>query len=86
MLSKENEESSEYEKMKENIMEELKLSFRPEFLNRIDDIIVFHSLEQDDLYKIVEIMLDVVKERLKELEINISFDDETKKHLAKCWT
>jgi len=74
---------SEYEKMKENIMEELKLSFRPEFLNRIDDIIVFHSLEQEDLYKIVELMLKVVKERLKELGINISFDDESKKHLAK---
>ncbi|MCJ7689937.1 MAG: ATP-dependent Clp protease ATP-binding subunit, partial [Clostridiaceae bacterium] len=75
--------SSEYEKMKENIMEELKISFKPEFLNRIDDIIVFHSLEQEDLYKIVEIMLEVVKERLKQLQINISFNDETKKHLAK---
>ncbi|MCB2306660.1 ATP-dependent Clp protease ATP-binding subunit [Clostridium estertheticum] len=80
---KENGASSEYEKMKENIMEELKVSFRPEFLNRIDDIIVFHSLEQDDLYKIVELMLKVVKERLEDLKINISFDDETKKHLAK---
>ncbi len=80
---KENDVNSEYEKMKENIMDELKLSFRPEFLNRIDDIIVFHSLEQDDLYKIVEIMLKVVTKRLKELEINITFDEETKKHLAK---
>ncbi|MBW9154686.1 ATP-dependent Clp protease ATP-binding subunit [Clostridium estertheticum] len=80
---KENGVSSEYEKMKENIMEELKISFRPEFLNRIDDIIVFHSLEQDDLCKIVELMLKVVKERLEDLKINISFDDETKKHLAK---
>ena len=80
---KENNLNSEYEKMKENIMEELKLSFRPEFLNRIDDIIVFHSLEQDDLYKIIEIMLKVVTKRLKELEINITFDEETKKHLAK---
>ncbi|MBX4258465.1 ATP-dependent Clp protease ATP-binding subunit [Clostridium estertheticum] len=80
---KENGVSSEYEKMKENIMEELKVSFRPEFLNRIDDIIVFHSLEQEDLCKIVELMLKVVKERLEDLKINISFDDETKKHLAK---
>lgn len=78
-----NEASSKYEKMKENIMEELKHSFRPEFLNRIDDIIVFHSLEHEDLYKIVELMLKVVKERLKDLEINITFDEETKKHLAK---
>jgi ATP-dependent Clp protease ATP-binding subunit ClpC len=80
---KEYDINSEYEKMKENIMDELKLSFRPEFLNRIDDIIVFHSLEQDDLYKIVEIMLKVVAKRLKELDINITFDEETKKHLAK---
>ncbi len=80
---KESEVSSEYEKMKENIMEELKRSFRPEFLNRIDDIIVFHSLEQEDLAKIVELMLEVVKDRLKEHEINISFDEEAKKHLAK---
>ena len=64
-------------------MEELKRSFRPEFLNRIDDIIVFHSLEQEDLDKIVELMLEVVKDRLKDHEINISFDEEAKKHLAK---
>ncbi|WP_298846363.1 ATP-dependent Clp protease ATP-binding subunit [Clostridium sp.] len=80
---KENAVSSEYEKMKENIMEELKLSFRPEFLNRIDDIIVFHSLEEDDLCKIVELMLKVVKERLADIKINISFDGATKKYLAK---
>ncbi|MBU3128603.1 ATP-dependent Clp protease ATP-binding subunit [Clostridium tagluense] len=79
---KENNINSEYEKMKENIMEELKHSFKPEFLNRLDDIIVFHSLEKDDLYKIVELMLEVVKERLKDLQINISFDEETKKQLA----
>ena len=81
--TKENEESSEYEKMKENIMEELKRSFKPEFLNRIDDIIVFHSLEQEDLNKIVELMLKVLKGRLKEHEININFDEDVKKHLAK---
>jgi len=79
---KDNDVSSEYEKMKENIMEELKRSFKPEFLNRLDDIIVFHSLEKEDLYKIVELMLSVVERRLQELQINISFDEETKKHLA----
>ncbi|MBU3188632.1 ATP-dependent Clp protease ATP-binding subunit [Clostridium bowmanii] len=73
---------SEYEKMKENIMEELKRSFKPEFLNRLDDIIVFHSLEKEELYKIVELMLNVVEKRLKDLEINITFNEETKKHLA----
>ncbi|WP_291578372.1 ATP-dependent Clp protease ATP-binding subunit [Clostridium sp. UBA6640] len=78
-----NEVNNEHEKMKENIMEELKRSFRPEFLNRIDDIIVFHSLAEEDLLEIVGLMLNSVSERLKEKEINIKFDEESKKYLAK---
>jgi len=78
-----NEANNEHEKMKENIMEELKRSFRPEFLNRIDDIIVFHSLAEEDLLEIVGLMLNSVSERLKEKEINIKFDEESKKYLAK---
>lgn len=78
-----NEVNNEHEKMKENIMEELKRSFRPEFLNRIDDIIVFHSLAEEDLLEIVGLMLNSVSERLKEKEINIKFDEEAKKYLAK---
>ncbi|WP_312580079.1 ATP-dependent Clp protease ATP-binding subunit [Clostridium sp.] len=78
-----NEANNEHEKMKENIMEELKRSFRPEFLNRIDDIIVFHSLAEKDLLEIVGLMLNSVSERLKEKEINIKFDEESKKYLAK---
>ena len=74
---------SEYEKMKENIMEELKRSFKPEFLNRIDDIIVFHSLEEKDLQQIIRLMLKSVIERMKEQEINLEFDDEAEKMLAK---
>ncbi|WP_055668457.1 ATP-dependent Clp protease ATP-binding subunit [Desnuesiella massiliensis] len=74
---------SEYEKMKDNIMEELKRTFRPEFLNRIDDIIVFHSLEEKDLIKIVRLMLEAVANRLKEQNINLDFDEESEKLLAK---
>jgi ATP-dependent Clp protease ATP-binding subunit ClpC len=74
---------NEYEKMKVNIMEELKRSFRPEFLNRIDDIIVFHSLEEKDLQKIVNLMLKSVVERLEEQEIHIEFNDDAEKMLAK---
>ncbi|WP_032123637.1 ATP-dependent Clp protease ATP-binding subunit [Clostridium amazonitimonense] len=74
---------SDYEKMKDNIMEELKRSFRPEFLNRIDDIIVFHTLEEKDLIKIVDLMLSSVNKRLKEQGINMNFDEESKKLLAK---
>ena len=74
---------NEYEKMKDNIMEELKRSFRPEFLNRIDDIIVFHQLVENDLQEIVRLMLKSVIERLKEQEIQIQFNEEAEKILAK---
>lgn len=79
----ENKAESEYEKMKGNIMEELKRSFRPEFLNRIDDIIVFHSLEESDLLQIVDLMLNSIVKRVDEQEIHLEFDEESKKMLVK---
>lgn len=75
--------NSEYEKIKENVMDELKKSFRPEFLNRIDDIIVFHPLEEKDLREIVKLMLQSVSKRLKDQEINLEFDEESEKLLTK---
>lgn len=78
-----NKAESEYEKMKGNIMEELKRSFRPEFLNRIDDIIVFHSLEESDLLQIVDLMLNSIVKRVDEQEIHLEFDEESKKMLIK---
>jgi len=77
------EKETEYEKMKDYVMEELKRSFRPEFLNRIDDIIVFHELEEKDLKQIVKLMLKDVSDRLKEQSINILFDEESEVFLAK---
>jgi ATP-dependent Clp protease ATP-binding subunit ClpC len=82
-LGGESQKETEYEKMKENVMEELKKSFRPEFLNRIDDIIVFHQLDEKDLLQIVKLMLGTVTERLKEQNINLLFDDESEKYLTK---
>jgi ATP-dependent Clp protease ATP-binding subunit ClpC len=82
-FSMQGENENQYEKMKEIITEELKHTFRPEFLNRIDDIIVFHSLEEKDLKQIVRLMLGAVAERLKELGINIQFDEEAEAFLAK---
>ena len=79
----EKEKETEYEKMKDNVMEELKRSFRPEFLNRIDDIIVFHQLEEKDLRQIVKLMLNDVSTRLKNQNININFDDNAEDFLAK---
>lgn len=77
------ENETRYEKMKENVMEELKHSFRPEFLNRIDDIIVFHELEEKDLREIVKLMLESVRKKLKDQGINITFDDSAEGFLAK---
>ncbi len=77
------EKQDEYYKMKDNIMEELKVSFRPEFLNRIDDIIVFHQLQEEDLEQIVKLMLNDVSMRLKEKEIDINFDQKAQELLAK---
>lgn len=77
------EVEDEYEKMKENIMEELKRSFRPEFLNRIDDIIVFHQLLEEDLQEVVKLMLQSVSVRLSDQDINIKFTEEAEKLLAK---
>ncbi|MCX7951518.1 MAG: ATP-dependent Clp protease ATP-binding subunit [Clostridiales bacterium] len=77
------EKENSYEKMKDNVMEDLKRTFRPEFLNRIDDIIVFHQLEEKDIEKIVELMINSVLKRLKDLGIEVEYTEEAKKHLAK---
>lgn len=78
-----NEKEDSYEKMKENVMEDLKRTFRPEFLNRIDDIIVFHQLQDKDIEKIVDLMLITVIKRLKDIEINLEYTDAVKSNLAK---
>lgn len=74
---------AEYEKMRDNMMEELKNTFKPEFLNRIDDIIVFHQLEENHLLKIVDLMLKNTKSVLREHEIYLHFSDDAKKFLVK---
>ncbi|NEZ46587.1 ATP-dependent Clp protease ATP-binding subunit [Clostridium niameyense] len=76
------ERENQYEKMKDNIMDELKRSFRPEFLNRIDDIIVFHKLSEKDIEEIVKLMLKSVSKRLEDQGISVSFTEEAEKKLA----
>lgn len=76
------EEKEEYEKMKETIFEELKRTFRPEFLNRIDEVIVFHSLKEGDVKKIANIMIKDLKKKLEKLNINIEVTDETIKFIS----
>lgn len=72
-----------YEKIKEDVLGELKKSFRPEFLNRIDDIIVFHQLSEDEIKQIASLMLDTLKKRLAENGIDASFTDTAVAHIAK---
>jgi ATP-dependent Clp protease ATP-binding subunit ClpC len=82
MASSTNEETSEYEKMKENVMGQLKETFRPEFLNRIDEIIVFHSLSKENIKHIVSLMINNLSNRLEQLNIKIEIDDKAKDLLA----
>jgi ATP-dependent Clp protease ATP-binding subunit ClpC len=77
------EEKEEYEKIKENISEELKRTFRPEFLNRIDEVIVFHPLSEEHIKEIVDIMIGDLQKRLHELGINIKVSDKTKDIISK---
>ena len=76
-------QKEEYEKMKETIMEELKRTFRPEFLNRIDEVIVFHSLKEEDVKKIVSIMTRGLEERMAKLDINIKVTENTINEISK---
>ncbi len=73
----------DYLKMKETVIEESKHAFRPEFLNRIDEILVFRSLEEISLLKIVKIMLNEVKARTKDHGINLNITEEAEELLLK---
>lgn len=83
--SKDNESKMKdsYEKMKENIMSELKKRFRPEFLNRIDDIIVFHSLVESHISEIVKLMTKDLIQRLKSMEIDFEMSEEAIKLISE---
>jgi ATP-dependent Clp protease ATP-binding subunit ClpC len=72
----------DYKDMKGKVMEELKRAFRPEFLNRIDEIIVFHSLEKDHLKEIVTLMSNQLTKRLKEQDIHLELSAAAKEKIA----
>ena len=72
-----------YDRMKDAVMAEMRKFFRPEFLNRVDETIVFHALKESDLIKIVEIQLDRVRERLADRKIALTLSTEARKHLVK---
>lgn len=77
------EKKDKYEKLKDTVMEEMKKAFRPEFLNRIDDIIVFAHLSKEEIRQIVDLMLKDLFKRLQERELAVEVTDEVKDFLAK---
>jgi ATP-dependent Clp protease ATP-binding subunit ClpC len=78
-----NDAGGRYEKMKQKVNEEMKKHFRPEFLNRIDDIIVFHQLTQDQIIEMVDLMVTRVETQLKQKDMAIELTDKAKALLAK---
>lgn len=76
------DESAE-QNLDQKVTEQLRNYFKPEFLNRVDEIIVFHSLKETDLHRIVDIQLEFVQERLQEKDVTISVTERAKKWLAK---
>jgi ATP-dependent Clp protease ATP-binding subunit ClpB len=76
-------EGEEYRRMKEIVLEELRRAFRPEFLNRLDEIIVFHSLSEEHLKQIVEIQLGTLRARLQERHITLDLTDAAKTRLVR---
>ena len=73
----------EYEEIKKEVMAELKKELRPEFINRIDEIIVFHKLNDNDINQIIDIMLKEVVNRLKEQKYDVKFEPDVKEMIAK---
>ena len=78
-----NNPNADYENMKTKVMDEVKRIFKPEFLNRIDEMIVFHMLGRQETLEIVDIMLNTINKRLKEqLDMTVVVDDDAKEFLA----
>ena len=65
------------------IMNELKREFKPEFINRIDNIVIFNKLTNEDLVKILDILLDDLKNRIKDKNINLEVSEDTKKYIIQ---
>ncbi|MGN0341097.1 MAG: ATP-dependent Clp protease ATP-binding subunit [Lachnospira sp.] len=77
------DEKKDHENMKNKVMEEVKKLFKPEFLNRIDDIIVFHTLSKDEIGQIVDLMINSVNKRTQEqMKISIELDKDAKDYIV----
>jgi ATP-dependent Clp protease ATP-binding subunit ClpB len=74
---------AEYEQMEAKVQDALRHSFRPEFLNRVDEVIIFHSLSQEQISRIVDIQLERVSRNLAEKRITLELTDRAREHLAR---
>src|SRR5881398_2429344 len=81
-FTREGDAAGTYERMKNKVQEELKHHFRPEFLNRVDDVVVFHQLTQDEIVEIVDLMIAKVDERLKDRDMGLELTPASKILLA----
>ena len=81
--SSQKNENRDYETMKESVMKEVKDIFRPEFINRVDELIVFHALTEKEIREITGLMLRQVAERLEEQEIHLTWDDAVADKLSR---
>ena len=77
------EEKDDFAKTKERMLEEMRRTFRPEFLNRIDEIIVFHPLNEEHISQIVDLMMKDLRTRLAEKNMQLEFTAEAKEKLIK---
>ncbi|MFV2197137.1 MULTISPECIES: ATP-dependent Clp protease ATP-binding subunit [unclassified Nocardiopsis] len=82
-FAKEDDAQTNYERMKAKVNEELKQNFRPEFLNRVDDVIVFHQLTESEIFQIVDLMITSLDSRLKEKDMGIELRPAAKKVLSE---
>ncbi|MFZ2624187.1 MAG: ATP-dependent Clp protease ATP-binding subunit [Propionibacterium sp.] len=82
-FSKVGDSASSYESMKSKVSDELKQHFRPEFLNRVDEVVVFHQLSQEDILRIVDLMVGRIEERLADRDMGIELTPAAKQLVAK---
>ena len=82
-FAKEGNAEASYERMKETVTNELRRAFNPELLNRIDEVIVFHSLTKEHMRKIVDLMLDRLERQLREKQMSLQVDSEVKEFLIE---
>jgi ATP-dependent Clp protease ATP-binding subunit ClpB len=76
-------DGADFAVMRATVLDELRQHFRPEFLNRVDEIIVFHALTEDELMRIVDILLGRLRRRLAERRITLVLSDAAKRHIVK---